>query len=42
MEAGISNHVWTLEEIASLVKEDEPKKRGTYKKKRTHFGGFSS
>lgn len=32
MEAGISDHVWTLEEIAALVKEDEPKKRGPYKK----------
>lgn len=33
MEAGISDHVWTLEEIAGLVPEEEPKKRGPYKKK---------
>lgn len=33
MEAGIANHVWTLEEIANLVKEELPKKRGSYKKK---------
>lgn len=33
MEAGVSDHVWSLEEIAGLVKEDEPKKRGTYKKR---------
>ncbi|MBI3431461.1 MAG: DDE-type integrase/transposase/recombinase [Hydrogenophilales bacterium] len=32
MEAGISDHVWTLEEIAGLVKEEPPKKRGPYKK----------
>ncbi len=32
MEAGISDHVWSLEEIASLVKDEEPKKRGPYKK----------
>jgi IS1 family transposase len=33
MEAGIADHVWSLEEIAGLVKEEEPKKRGPYKKK---------
>ncbi len=33
MEAGISDHVWTLEEIASLIPEDAPKERGAYKKK---------
>lgn len=33
MEAGISNHVWTLEEIAALVVDEEPKKRGPYKKR---------
>lgn len=32
MEAGISNHVWSLEEIAALVPEEAPKKRGPYKK----------
>lgn len=33
MEAGISDHIWTLEEIAGLVKEEAPKKRGPYKKR---------
>ena len=33
MESGISDHVWSLEEIAGLVKDDAPVKRGPYKKK---------
>lgn len=33
MEAGISNHVWSLEEIAALVPDAVPTKRGRYKKK---------
>lgn len=33
MEAKISSHVWTLEEIVALVKDEEPKKRGSYHKK---------
>ncbi len=33
MEAGISGHVWSLEEIASLVKDEAPKERGPYKKR---------
>lgn len=33
MEAGVSDHVWTLEEIAALVQEEASKKRGSYKKK---------
>lgn len=32
MEAGISDHVWTVEEIANLVEPNEQKKRGPYKK----------
>jgi len=32
MEAGISDHVWSMEEIAGLVKAEAPKKRGPYKK----------
>lgn len=32
MEAGISDHVWSLEEIAALVPEPIPAKRGSYKK----------
>ncbi len=31
MEAGISNHVWSLEEIAALVPAPVAKKRGSYK-----------
>jgi len=33
MEAGISDHVWSLEEIAGLVPEMVAKKRGAYKKR---------
>ncbi|WP_158752689.1 IS1 family transposase [Dyella sp. S184] len=33
MEAGVSDHVWSLEEIAALVKEPVAKARGPYKKK---------
>lgn len=35
MEAGVSDHVWTLEEIAALVPEPVAKKRGPYKKRET-------
>lgn len=31
MEAGISDHVWSMEEIASLVPDPVAKKRGSYK-----------
>lgn len=30
MEAGITDHIWELEEIASLIKEEEVKPRGAY------------
>lgn len=33
MEAGIADHVWSLEEISALVPEPEAKKRGPYKKR---------
>lgn len=33
MEAGVSDHVWSLEEIAALVPEPVVKKRGPYKKR---------
>ena len=33
MEAGISDHVWSLEEIAALVPDAAPTKRGSYKRK---------
>ena len=36
MEAGISNHVWSLEEIANLIPEPVAKKRGSYKKKNSN------
>jgi len=36
MEAVISDHVWTLEEIASLVAEEPLKKSGTYKNKNSN------
>jgi hypothetical protein len=34
MEAGIANHVWTIEELVALLSEAQPKKRGPYKKSR--------
>ena len=33
MEAGVADHVWSLEEIAALVREPESKPRGPYKKR---------
>lgn len=33
MEAGVSDHVWSLAEIAALVPEPEAKPRGPYKKR---------
>lgn len=33
MEAGLSDHVWSMEEIATLVPEPESKPRGPYKKR---------
>lgn len=33
MEAGVSDHVWSIEEIAALVKDEAPKARGPYKKR---------
>jgi len=33
MAAGVSDHVWSLEEIAALVPELVAKKRGPYKKR---------
>lgn len=32
MEAGIADHVWSIEEIAALIPEPVAKKRGPYKK----------
>jgi hypothetical protein len=32
MQAGIADHVWSIEEIVNLVPEPESKKRGPYKK----------
>jgi len=36
MEAGICDHVWSLEEIVNLISEPEIKKRGSYKKKNSN------
>lgn len=33
MAAGVSDHVWSLEEITELGKPAAPAKRGPYKKK---------
>jgi hypothetical protein len=33
MQAGIDDHVWSIEEICGLVAEPEAKKRGAYKTK---------
>ena len=33
MEAGVTDHVWSLEEIAGLVIDEPAKKRGSYKKR---------
>lgn len=33
MEAGITDHVWNLEEVVALIPAEEPKKRGPYKKR---------
>lgn len=33
MEAGIANHIWSIEEIVELVKEEKVKPRGAYKMK---------
>jgi IS1 family transposase len=35
MQAGVSDHVWSLEEIAALVPKPVAKKRGPYKKKQS-------
>lgn len=32
MEAGLSDHTWSMEELVSLLPEAEPQKRGPYKK----------
>ena len=33
MEAGLTDHVWSVEELVALMPEPEAKKRGPYKKK---------
>lgn len=37
MEAGIADHVWSLEEIAGLVPEPVAKTRGPYQKRQPHI-----
>ena len=34
MEAGLSDHVWSVEEVVALVKEELPGPRGPYKKRK--------
>lgn len=36
MEAGIPDHVWSIQEIVGLVKDEASKKRGPYKKKNSN------
>lgn len=36
MEAGIADHVWSMEEIAALATVEAPKKRGPYKKRNSN------
>lgn len=36
MEAGLTDHVWELTDIVNLIPEEEPKKRGPYKKKNSN------
>ncbi|MCB1737377.1 MAG: DDE-type integrase/transposase/recombinase, partial [Gammaproteobacteria bacterium] len=36
MEAGIADHVWTMEEVIGLIPEEPPKKRGPYKKRNSN------
>jgi hypothetical protein len=31
MEAGLTDHVWSVEELIALLSEPEAKKRGSYK-----------
>jgi hypothetical protein len=33
MEAGLADHVWSVEELIALLPEAQAKKRGAYKKK---------
>jgi hypothetical protein len=33
MEAGLTDHVWSVEELVALLPEMEAKKRGPYKKR---------
>jgi IS1 family transposase len=35
MEAGITDHVWDVEELIALLPKEQPKKRGPYKKRGT-------
>ena len=38
MQAGIADHVWSIEEIVSLVPEPVAAKRGAYKARQTSAG----
>lgn len=32
MEAGLTDHVWSIADVVSIIPVEEPKKRGPYKK----------
>ncbi|MCL2122904.1 MAG: IS1 family transposase [Desulfovibrionaceae bacterium] len=36
IEAGVADHIWSLEEIAALAPAEAPKKRGSYKKRNSN------
>lgn len=42
MQAGIADHVWSLEEIAALIPEEAPKPRGPYKKRQPSVSAENS
>jgi hypothetical protein len=36
MEAGLTDHVWSMDEVVGIIPEEEPKKRGPYKKRNSN------
>jgi len=36
MEAGLTDHVWSMAEVVGIIPEEEPKKRGPYKKRNSN------
>ena len=33
MQAGLTDHVWSMDEVVGIIPEESPKKRGPYKKR---------